>query len=274
MRLLLLLFVSILSLFSVAIGQGQAASNTSARGSCIGYDNMGQAFVYVSCLYGGQIQQLCANWGSLFANGSLMAQLPAGLNCSGIMKTTIANCNGNMTCYSAPNTSQNSSINSTVVRNMTSSSNMTASGAPRPLFQPTMPNTALQSIPPQNPYSQQPSNTYPYQSVPPTTYPYSPYQQQQQQQQPVILSHSAYTDSIGSMHIVGEVMNNSPITVNFVKIIVTFYNTYGQVIGTDNTYTEPTDLAPGQRAPFELIESSGEIPMDQVHNYVLSVNTS
>lgn len=37
----------------------------------------------------------------------------------------------------------------------------------------------------------------------------------------------------------------------FVEVIVTFYNAYGQVVGTD------------QRAPFELIESSGSIPMDQ-----------
>lgn len=48
-----------------------------------------------------------------------MGQLPAGLNCSGIMKTTIANCNGNMTCYSAPNSSPNSSINSTALGNTT-----------------------------------------------------------------------------------------------------------------------------------------------------------
>lgn len=69
-------------------------------------------------------------------------------------------------------------------------------------------------------------------------------------------------------------MNESPVTVNFVEVIVTFYNVYGQVVGTDHTYTQPTDLAPVQRAPFELIESIDEIPMNQVHNYVLSVSTS
>lgn len=122
-RLLLLLFVSTLSPLSLALGQTQAASNTSTPSHCVGYDNKGQTFVYVSCLYGGQIQQLCANWGRLFANSSLMAQLPAGLNCSGIMKTAIANCNGNLTCYSALNSSPpNSSINSTL-GNMTSSGN-------------------------------------------------------------------------------------------------------------------------------------------------------
>ena len=124
---------------------------------------------FMLALYGGHIQQLCANWGSMFANGGLMAQLPAGLNCSGIMKTAIGNCNGNITCYSAPNALQNSSINSTT-HNLTG-------GAGPVNNQSTMPNHALQSIQPQNPYLQQPNNNnHPYQSMP-QTYPYSPYQQ-------------------------------------------------------------------------------------------------
>jgi len=70
------------------------------------------------------------------------------------------------------------------------------------------------------------------------------------------------------------VINQSPVTAKFVKIIVTFYNAYNQVVGTDSTYTQPSDLAPGQRAPFELIELSGDIPMYQVRNYALSVDSS
>ncbi len=109
-----------------------------------------------------------------------------------------------------------------------------------------------------------------------------PYQQQPYQQQqpsnnyplPSILSQSAYTDSIGSVHIVGEVINQSPVTAKFVKIIVTFYNAYNQVIGTDFTFTQPSDLAPGQRAPFDIAVLSGGIPMAQVRNYALSVDIS
>jgi hypothetical protein len=37
------------------------------------------------------------------------------------------------------------------------------------------------------------------------------------------LSQSAYTDSIGTVPILGEVINESPVTARFVKIIVTFY---------------------------------------------------
>ena len=109
----------------------------------------------------------------------------------------------------------------------------------------------------QQPYSfpryQQPNNNYPL---------------------PIILSQSAYTDNIGTVHIVGEVINQSPVTAKFVEIIVTFYNAFNQVIGTDHAYTQPSDLSSGQRAPFELIEPSGDIPMNQVRNYALTVDAS
>lgn len=40
----------------------------------------------------------------------------------------------------------------------------------------------------------------------------------------------------------------------------------------DSTYTEPTDLAPSQRAPFDILVTSG-VPMNQVRNY-LAVDAS
>jgi hypothetical protein len=91
---------------------------------------------------------------------------------------------------------------------------------------------------------------------------------------PNILSRSTYTDSVGTLHIVGEVVNQSPITARFVKIIATLYNANNQVIGTDFAYTQPSDLAPGQRAPFHILVLSGGIPINQVRNYALSVSTS
>jgi hypothetical protein len=70
-----------------------------------------------------------------------------------------------------------------------------------------------------------------------------------------------------------EVINQSPITAKFVKIIATFYNAYNQVVGTDYAYTEPTDLAPSQKAPFDILVTSG-VPMNQVRNYALTVDAS
>jgi hypothetical protein len=87
----------------------------------------------------------------------------------------------------------------------------------------------------------------PYQPLPSTNY--SPTR---------ILSSTGYTDSIGTEHIVGEVINQSPTTVQFVQVTVTFYDAYNQVIGTDFTFTHPDTLAPGQTAPFDILVPASE----------------
>ena len=120
--------------------------------------------------------------------------------------------------------------------------------------------------------SQQPSTMIP----PPSTslYPVPPFPSAETHYQPpVILSQSSYINNIGSMHIVGEVLNQAPVTAKFVEIIATFYNANGKVIGTDFTYADPSDLAPGQRAPFDIIVSEGSLPMYQVSSYGLTVDS-
>ena len=110
---------------------------------------------------------------------------------------------------------------------------------------------------------------------PPSTplYPVPPFPSAESNYQPpVILSQSSYVNNIGSMHIVGEVLNQAPVTAKFVKIIATFYNANGQVIGTDFTYADPSDLAPGQRAPFDILVSEGSVPMYQMSSYGLTVD--
>ena len=74
------------------------------------------------------------------------------------------------------------------------------------------------------------------------------------------------------MHIVGEVLNQAPVTAKFVEIIATFYDANGQVIGTDFTYADPSELAPNQRAPFNIIVSEGSVPMYQMSSYGLAVD--
>ena len=67
----------------------------------------------------------------------------------------------------------------------------------------------------------------------------------------VISSDNSFVNEIGNLHVVGEVENNSPNTVQFVRIIGTFYDSGQNVVATGSTFTDPTDLAPGEKAPFQ-----------------------
>jgi hypothetical protein len=119
---------------------------------------------------------------------------------------------------------------------------------------------------------QQPSTMIPPPSTP--LYPVPPFPSTEfNYQPPVILSQSSYVNNLGSMHIVGEVFNQAPVTAKFVKVIATFYNANGQVIGTDFTYADPSDLAPSQRAPFDILVSEGSVPMYQMSSYGLTVDS-
>jgi hypothetical protein len=62
-----------------------------------------------------------------------------------------------------------------------------------------------------------------------------------------------YYDDLGYAHVLGEVTNQGAEVTNFAKISGTFYNDQNKVVGTGFTFTEPSDLAPGQSAPFDLL---------------------
>jgi hypothetical protein len=69
-----------------------------------------------------------------------------------------------------------------------------------------------------------------------------------------ILSSSSFTDDLGYYHVVGEVKNNSPTdSMNYVKIVSTFYDSTRKVIGTDFTYTNVDVLRPAEKSSFEII---------------------
>jgi len=84
-----------------------------------------------------------------------------------------------------------------------------------------------------------------------------------------ILSHNSFTDSIGYLHVVGEIKNNYPSTATFVTIVGTFYNINNQVVGTQFTYANPSDIGSGEKAPFELILSSASVPISLIDHYNL-----
>jgi hypothetical protein len=91
---------------------------------------------------------------------------------------------------------------------------------------------------------------------------------------PRILSSNSYVDSIGNMHIVGEVINESPQPMYLVMVTATFYDTTNRVIGTEFTYADPGALQPGERAPFDIDVFQGSIPMNLIASYTLAADYS
>jgi hypothetical protein len=50
------------------------------------------------------------------------------------------------------------------------------------------------------------------------------------------------------LHIVGEVLNNSTETADYVQVSATLY-----VVGVGSTSTMPSTIEPGKKAPFEIV---------------------
>jgi hypothetical protein len=75
----------------------------------------------------------------------------------------------------------------------------------------------------------------------------------------VVLLSQRFNEDEFSSEIVGEVENNGTGLVEFVKVAATFYDGSGNIVGTENTYTEPTDLSPGMKAPFKIFLTSDSV---------------
>jgi hypothetical protein len=75
----------------------------------------------------------------------------------------------------------------------------------------------------------------------------------------VILLSQRYNGEEFSNEIVGEVENNGTEPVEYVKVAVTFYDGSGNVVGTENTYADPSDLAPDMKSPFKILISNDSV---------------
>lgn len=84
-----------------------------------------------------------------------------------------------------------------------------------------------------------------------------------------VLSSNKFFDSAGYLHLVGEIQNGTPDSVTFVKATATFYDKNNNVVATDFTYTSPSDLSPGDKAPFEIILTSASIPVKQIDHHTI-----
>jgi len=88
-----------------------------------------------------------------------------------------------------------------------------------------------------------------------------------------ILSHSSYTDIIGYMHVVGEIKNVGTGSATNVQVIATFYDSGGNVVATGFTFSDPSDINAGQKAPFEIILTyTNRVAL--VDSYVLTAQSS
>jgi hypothetical protein len=80
---------------------------------------------------------------------------------------------------------------------------------------------------------------------------------------------SVYKDSIGGVHIVGQVQNNFTFPVSHVQVVVTLYNPNRQVVSTGNAYTDVNFLKPGEKSGFAVIATN--VPSD-ARGYSLSAS--
>jgi hypothetical protein len=58
----------------------------------------------------------------------------------------------------------------------------------------------------------------------------------------------------GTFHVLGLVTNNSQTTYQYVRICAALYDSAGNVIRSDSTYTQLDSLAPGQSSSFDCLE--------------------
>lgn len=75
-----------------------------------------------------------------------------------------------------------------------------------------------------------------------------------------IVSSSSWTDSVGYIHVVGEVVNNGSQNEDFVEIDATYFSASNAVVGTDFTFSELDTLTPGEKSPFVLLFDPSSIP--------------
>lgn len=88
-----------------------------------------------------------------------------------------------------------------------------------------------------------------------------------------LLSSSSYMDSIGSLHVIGELQNTSPNPREFVKIVATLRDPSDNILDSSFTYSDVEVLRPGENSPFDIIFSN-EQQVQMTQRYDISSITS
>lgn len=76
--------------------------------------------------------------------------------------------------------------------------------------------------------------------------------QPQQYYKPTIMSYSDYERG-NSLYVVGEIQNFLNTNIEFVKVVVTYYDSNNEIVTSDFTYTDVSEIKPGQKSPFKVI---------------------
>ena len=66
-------------------------------------------------------------------------------------------------------------------------------------------------------------------------------------------ARSTFRDSLGDLHIVGQVQNNFTFPIQFVQITGTVYDSNHQLVATSDTYTDMDILNPGAKSGFDIL---------------------
>lgn len=83
-------------------------------------------------------------------------------------------------------------------------------------------------------------------------------------------SNNSYIDSINHLHIEGEVKNTGLKNITFVEVIATYYDDYYNVVETDVTYTDSTNITTNQQSSFKIIT---ENQVNKIDHYILQVQS-
>ena len=64
---------------------------------------------------------------------------------------------------------------------------------------------------------------------------------------------TSHVDSVGYIHLLGEVTNNGGSVANFTDVVVTFYNSTGGVVAVTSDFPSPAKIEAGQTSSFDAL---------------------
>ena len=86
----------------------------------------------------------------------------------------------------------------------------------------------------------------------------------------IIENDQQYIGDDGSLHIVGEIINNLEIPLNQINVIVSLFNSDNELIATEQTSSQVNTVMPGMKSPFDLVITDNK--SKQATSYLLELD--